>query len=207
MLVAPPVLTRWSFVRNQLWYAQPFRLVLGGLSLLTAILSAAQAWRSELAPVEQGKYRFFFSAIPDWSWQSYLCIGLACLCLMLFETAFRLYRSILSGKNQRAALTGLWNDGFLLQRACLTRSMADPEPALIEWTQRVLKEVSAIDPSYVMEFQNQAHMAVSHELLDHRIADYPESDSFKQCYMWITWRMSKLVELGADLRNAQQRRG
>lgn len=199
----PPVLTRWCFISNQLWYAQTFRVVLGGMTLLTTFLSAMQAWRSELDAAEQAKYRFF-SAIPDWSWQSYLCIALAFLCLMLFETAFRLYRSILSMRNQRTTLSNLWNDGSEIQQGCLLRDLNNPEGALTEWTHRVLKVVADIDPSYVMEFQNQAHMIIANDVIDYRLADYPETDMYKQCYMWVSWRMAKLRELGAALRTSER---
>ena len=83
----PPVLSRRVFFWNQLLNAKPFRVVLGSIALLTAILSGVQAWRAELAVEEQARHRLL-SAVPDWPWPVYLCIGLGCLVILLFETSF-----------------------------------------------------------------------------------------------------------------------
>lgn len=71
-----PILSRWTFFRHQLLMAKSFKLVLGGMTLLTALLSGFQAWRFELAPEERP--HLLLGLIPDWPWSVYLCISLGC---------------------------------------------------------------------------------------------------------------------------------
>lgn len=188
--------SRWQFFRYQLLGAGPLAAVLAGVALLTTILSGLQAWQAALLPPHRPAQPVL-PFLPTWSPWVYGCIALACLVVILFEVAFRLWRSVLVGRNQRATLVNLWNDGAAIRNACLTRTLPNPEDALREWTHRLLLAVEKLDPSYIIEFQNQANLAM---IEDGRFQGYPENDTYRQCYMWTVWRMEKLQALTEELR-------
>lgn len=92
----------------------------------------------------------------------------------------------------------LWNDGAEIRNGCLKRTLQDPEAALLEWTERVMKAMSDLDPSYVIEFSNQSGLVSYDRPI--QFDNVPETDKYFQTYQWVNWRMEKLQAVTSELR-------